>query len=46
MSIKRLAKGKRIQIRKQKADIRKNADTKEEADGKIRDLITKSYKNK
>ena len=46
MSKKRLAKGKRTELRRLKADIRKSSATKEEAEQKIRDLVSKTYSNK
>jgi len=40
---KRLAKSKRIEIRRQKALIRKTAASKEEAEEKIKQLVAKAY---
>ena len=41
---KRLAKGRRIEIRRQKAEIRKTSKSKDEADQKIKELLERAYK--
>ena len=46
MSAKRLPKGIRIRLRKEKALIRKNAATQEEAKEKIKELVAKAQKTK
>ena len=43
---KRLAKSIRTHIRKQKAEIRKTAATKEEGETKIKALVSKAYASK
>ena len=43
---KKLAKSTRFFIRKQKAEIRKTAATKEEAETKIKALVSSAYRNK
>jgi hypothetical protein len=46
MKVQRLAKSKRIELRRLKSEIRKASATKVEANEKIRELVSKTYKKK